>query len=151
MFQVPPVFNQYLKCRNPMFNFKFDVLDGCIYNMSRVMRKPALCISKNKGLDQLHSICAAADQRLYFRYIKSTIPLLPKSEISSLLPSSVALQPGLCRTWSETPKTGFLVTRLNSCSRLQKESKCFIIVFTFLWRCFDRVREPLYEPNICFM
>ena len=37
---------------------------------------------------------------------------LPKSEISSLLPSSVAVQPGLSRTWSKTPKTGFLRTRL---------------------------------------
>ena len=34
------------------------------------------------------------------------IPLLPKSEISSLWPSSVAVQPGLCRDWSEIPKTG---------------------------------------------
>ena len=25
------------------------------------------------------------------------------------------MQPGLCRTWSETPKTGFLRTRLNYC------------------------------------
>ena len=53
-----------------------------------------------------------ADQRLCFHYTESTIPLLPKSEISSLQPSSVAVQPGLCRTWSETPKTGFLKTRL---------------------------------------
>ena len=30
--------------------------------------------------------------------------------------SSVAIQPGLCRTWSETLKTGFLVTRLMSFS-----------------------------------
>ena len=36
-----------------------------------------------------------ADQRLCFRYIDSTIPLLSKSEISSLLPSYVAVQPGL--------------------------------------------------------
>ena len=28
--------------------------------------------------------------------------------ISSLQPSSVAVQPGLCETWSETPKSGFL-------------------------------------------
>ena len=53
-----------------------------------------------------------ADQRLCFRYMDSTIPLLPKSEISSLYPSSVAVQPGLCLTWSETPKTGFLTTGL---------------------------------------
>ena len=32
----------------------------------------------------------------------------------------MAVQPGLCRTWSETPKTGFLRTRLN-CYQTQKE------------------------------
>ena len=53
-----------------------------------------------------------ADQRLCFRYTDSTIPLLPKYEIISLLPCSVTVQPGLCWTWSETPKTGFLTTRL---------------------------------------
>ena len=42
-----------------------------------------------------------------FCYKDSTIPLLPISEIASLLPS-VVVQPGLCRTWSETRKTGFL-------------------------------------------
>ena len=39
------------------------------------MRKPAICICENKDADQLHSNCAA-DQRLCFRYIDSTIPLL---------------------------------------------------------------------------
>ena len=39
-----------------------------------------------------------ADQRFCFRYMDSTIPLLPKSEISSLLPSPMAVQPGLCWT-----------------------------------------------------
>ena len=39
-----------------------------------------------------------ADQRLWFRYTDSTIPLLLKSKISSLQPSSVAVQPGLCWT-----------------------------------------------------
>ena len=43
-----------------------------------------------------------ADQRLCFRYSDRTVPLLSKSEISSLKPSSVAVQPGLCRTMSET-------------------------------------------------
>ena len=71
-------------------------------DMSRVVRKPAVCICENKD----------ADQRLCFRYTDSTIPLLSKSEISSLQPSSAAVQPGLCRTWSKTPKTGFLRTRL---------------------------------------
>ena len=75
------------------------------------MRKPALCICENKDADQLRGN-READQRLCFRYTDSTIPLLFKSEISSLLPSSVAAQSGLCGTWSETPKTGFLRTRL---------------------------------------
>ena len=75
------------------------------------MRKPAICICENKGADQLRGI-READQRLCFRYTDNTIPLLPNCEISSLQPSSVAVQPGLCRTWSETPKTGFLTTML---------------------------------------
>ena len=75
------------------------------------MRKPAFSISENKGALQLRSNCAA-DQRLRFRHIDSTIPLLPQSKISSLWPSSVSVQSVLCRTWSETPKTGFLATRL---------------------------------------
>ena len=69
------------------------------------MRKSAICICETKDADQ-------ADQRLYFRYLDSTISLLPKSEISSLQLSSVVVQPGLCQTWSKTPKTGFLATRL---------------------------------------
>ena len=75
------------------------------------MRKPDFCICENKDADQLRGI-READQRLCFRYTDSTIPLLPKSEISSLWPSSLAVQPGLWWTWSETPKTGFLTTRL---------------------------------------
>ena len=50
---------------------------------------------------------SAPDQRLCFPYIDSTIPLIPKSAISSLLPSTVAVQPSLCQAWSETPKTRF--------------------------------------------
>ena len=77
------------------------------------MRKPDFSICKSKVVDQLccdHS----ADQRLCFRYIASTIPLIPKSEISSFKPSSVAVQLGLHWTLSETPKTGFVVTGLIS-------------------------------------
>ena len=47
------------------------------------MRKPAFCISENKEADQLRGNCKA-DQHLYFSYTYRTIPLLPKSEISSL-------------------------------------------------------------------
>ena len=55
--------------------------------MSHVMKKPAFCICENKDADQLHSKCAA-DQRLCFRYIYSTIPryfLDPKFQASGHL------------------------------------------------------------------
>ena len=68
--------------------------------------KTVFCICENKDADQLRGN-READQRLCFRYTDSKIPLLSKSKIASLSPSSVAEQPGLCRTWSETPKTGF--------------------------------------------
>ena len=55
------------------------------------LRKPAFC-----------SYCAA-DQRLCFRYSDTTITLLSQSEISYY----VAVRPGLCWTWSDTPEKGF--------------------------------------------
>ena len=79
--------------------------------MSRVVRKPGFCICENKDADQLRGN-READQHLCFHYTDSTIPLLPKYEISNMQPSSVVVQSGLCGTWSETPKTGFLTTRL---------------------------------------
>ena len=46
------------------------------------MRKLDLCICEIKDADQLRGK-RKADQRLCFRYTDSTIPLLPKSAISS--------------------------------------------------------------------
>ena len=65
--------------------------------------------AKTKALisDQLRGY-READQRLCFRNTDGTIPLLPKSEILSL----VVTQSSLCWTRSETPKTSFLTTRL---------------------------------------
>ena len=51
-------------------------------HLSRRMGKRTICIGENKGADQLRSKCEA-DQRLCFRYIDSTIPLLSKSKIAS--------------------------------------------------------------------
>ena len=45
--------------------------------------KTAFCICENKDADQLRGN-RKADQRLCFRYIDSTSPLLPKYKISSL-------------------------------------------------------------------
>ena len=65
------------------------------------MRKPTICIYENKDADQLRGN-READQRLCFRYMDSTIPLLFKSEISNFYLSSMTVQPGLCRTWSKS-------------------------------------------------
>ena len=87
--------------------------------MSHDVRKPDFCICEDKDADQL---CGnrTTDQRLCFHYTDSTIPLLSKSKISSLKPYSVIAQPGLCQTLSETPKTGFLTSRLK-CSHPQTQ------------------------------
>ena len=53
--------------------------------MSRLVGKPTICIGENKGADQLRGN-READQRLCFRHSDSTIPLLLKSEISSVGP-----------------------------------------------------------------
>ena len=106
------------------------------------MRKLAFCICENKDAGNRE-----ADQRLCFRYIDSTIPLLPKSEISSLYPSYVVLQPGLCRTWSEIPKNGFLTTRLiwyraYRCFCLSVKSMCF--ERKTLMKCYTSINTVVY-------
>ena len=65
-------------------------------------------------------------QRLCFRFmdpIDSTIPLLPKSEISSLYPSSVIAQPCLCHTWSKNPKNEAQLIHHNLLSNIMSESQ----------------------------
>ena len=52
-------------------------------HMGLVMRKPDFCICENKDADQLPGN-REVDQRLCFRYIDSTIPLITIYEISSL-------------------------------------------------------------------
>ena len=53
------------------------------HHLSRVARKPAFCLCESNDADQLRGNCEA-EQCLYFRYIYSTIPLLPKFERSSM-------------------------------------------------------------------
>ena len=47
------------------------------------------------------------------RCLDSIILLISISELSSLYLATVAVHAGLSLTWSQTPKTGFLVTRLS--------------------------------------
>ena len=100
------------------------------------MRKPTICIGENKDADQLRGD-READQRLCFRYMDSTIPLLLKSEISSFYPASVTVQPGLCRTWSEPQIVGFLMHRL--------------IWFSYDTLCTcKKLRSITYAPGLTF-
>ena len=80
-----------LRYREPTLDSKQNVIYNemtcliAIYKlyMSIVMRKTTFCICETKDADQFRGN-READQRLCFRYTDSTIPLLPKSEISSL-------------------------------------------------------------------
>ena len=75
------------------------------------MRKPVLPYANNKGADKPahpHSLISA----FIVRILDSIIPLVSRSKISRLYLASEAAQPGLRFTWSETSKTGFLVTCL---------------------------------------
>ena len=58
--------------------------------MSCIMRKPAFCICQNKGADQPHGN-STADQRLCFRYIDSTIPLLLDQKFLAIFCGCTAL------------------------------------------------------------
>ena len=69
------------------------------------MRKRLFAYAKTDA-DQIRGN-READLHLCFRYIDSTIPLLPIYEISSLYPSCVVVQPGLCGAWLETPEDRF--------------------------------------------
>ena len=79
--------------------------------MSHVMRKPVYAICEQQ---RCRSACASAqsDQHLVVRCLDSIIPLVSISEISSLYLAAVAEQAGLCLTWWQIPKTGFLLMRL---------------------------------------
>ena len=79
-------------------------------------------MAKTKRADQLRGY-RAAYLRLCFRYIDSTFPPPPKNEISSLEPSSLVVQPGLCQTWSEKQKTVFLIIMT---TRYKQAIKCLL-------------------------
>ena len=64
-----------------------------------------------KGTDQ-HAHPCSLISAFVFCSLDSILPLISISKISSLHLASVAVQAGSCLTWSQTPKTNFLVTRL---------------------------------------
>ena len=75
------------------------------------MRKPVLLYVNNKGADQpayLRSLIST----FVIRCLDSIISVVAICKISRLLLVSKAEQASLGLTWSQTLKTGFLVTRL---------------------------------------
>ena len=67
--------------------------------------------ANNKGAD-LSAHPRSLTSAFVVRCIDNIMHLVSICEISSLYQASVAAQAGLLRTWLQTPKTGFLVTRL---------------------------------------
>ena len=112
------------------------------------MRKQAVAYVKTKPQISC-AIVAQLISAFGFFYMDSTITILSKSENSSLQPSSLGLQPGLCQTWSETPKTVFLTTRLNIKSRegdgifQQSATGCTVVI-----KGTDSSLMPLLIPSV---
>ena len=76
------------------------------------MGKPVLPFANNKGADQPaqpRSLISA----FVIRCLDSIIAVVSICKISSLLLVSIAEQASLSLPWSQTPETGFLMTRLN--------------------------------------
>ena len=114
--------------------------------MSRVTRKPDFCLCENKGADQLRSNCEA-DQRLCFGYTDSTLSLLIKSEISSFYAASGTVHVGLCQTWLEIPKTGFLASRLKLYSNEDTPQPVLSHGLPFT----DTLKSSLLFSSICYI
>ena len=95
------------------------------------MRKPIFGICKNKDADQLRSKCEA-DQRLCFRYTDSTIPLLSKSKLSSLWPSSVTVQLSMSNLFGNHI-VGFLMAWLNYCEPFVLIYNRLVSLLSVMW------------------
>ena len=92
-----------------------------------------------ENLFMLYANNKCADQRSLISAfvvccLDSVIPLVSISEISSLCLASVAAQAGSSLPWSQTPKTGFLVTRhIWACWSWNQCGKC---IFSPFWSAY---------------
>ena len=101
------------------FNYELNftlcntLTSNTLTHMSLVVRKPFFAYAKTKT-----QISFAANAKLISAFvfaIRIEQPLCylnPKIQVSIRLLWLYIVQPGQCRPWSETPKTGFLTTRL---------------------------------------
>ena len=76
---------------------------------------------------------------VFANYIVHSLYFLnPKFRASNhLLWLYQAVQPGLCGTWSETPKTGFLTTRL--ILELIVSGHVYLLLLYLYYKCFEDV------------
>ena len=97
------------------------------------------CICKSRVFSRRGSYYEPRNEKIVFLHMRktkiktqinidSTFRLLPKFEISSLKPSSVAVQTGLCLTWSEILKIGYLARWLI----LKKKLTCHLPKYKLL-------------------
>ena len=120
------------------------------------MRKPAYAICKQQ---RRRSACASAqsDQPFVVRCLVSIIPLVSIPEISILYLFSVAAQAGLSLSWSQTPKTDFLVTRLTIllCCQDFSQLECFhTVVLAETCYMYSSCYSPsnqasFWHPHVC--
>ena len=105
-FPAGPAFQMSRIMQKGSFSNESHHEKTCFYAYAKIKDADQLCC--DRAADQRGN--RAADQHLCFCYTNSAIPLIPKFQASK--PYSEVVQPGLCRTWSETPKTGFLMMLL---------------------------------------
>ena len=102
--------------------------------MSYVVRKPVYAICDQQRRRSAAHPCSLISA-FVVRCLDSIIPRVFISKISSLYLASVVAQAGLCLTWWQTPKIGFLVMRLvfrNKRTLAHTVSKCIFLCIHLL-------------------
>ena len=99
------VSDQVSRSGDSYLDHRLSVLMENLYELSHVMRKPVYAICEQQRYSLISTFIVNC--------LDSIISLVSISENSSLSLAAVAGQASLCLTWSQTLKTGFLVTRLN--------------------------------------
>ena len=125
------------------------------YNWAPSWENLFMQYANNKGADQ-----PAHPRSLISAFVvsclDSIIPLVSIAEISSLYLASVAAQAGLSLPWSQTWKTGFLVTRLNWYYTIQEANNeetdqnvqmCRLICPFFVWQVCQSKAQSLSKTK----
>ena len=98
------------------FRVLFSIVITCIGEEKAGLYEPrhektSVCAICEQQRCRSAGTSAQSDQAFVVHCLDSIIPLVFISKISSFYLASVAAQAGLCLTWLQTPKTGFLVMR----------------------------------------